>query len=226
MFKSTIRILLTLTVIAVFGSSLLAQDQNTQDFKAQWERIFSRANETAVFENGKITSLKQPILNGGEKHFSFIHAEDGKSFTLTDENGLGLQVFLYEDRRIQSIVMPNGEKVDVTWKQTSSGDLFPENLKCNNNSMEAPEDGNNPCRDAIIATAIAIGVCTASPGSAACWAATANAAYHTYRCWEATQFAFSPTNTEDLMNYARRFEFRQKSSNKERIAKNLKLLNN
>lgn len=207
MFKSTIRILSLLAVVLLSGNSLVAQEQNTEDVITQWANIFSKANETAVFQNGKIVSLGQPIPNEGEKYFSFTHAQDGMSFTLTDENGINLQVFLYEDGRIQSVVMPNGESVVVNWTQTSSGTWVTENLSCNNNLMEAP---GNPCRDALVATIIAIGICTASPGSGACWGATSNAAYHVFRCYEATHpRAILPNKMDNLKNYARLAEFPQ-----------------
>lgn len=227
MLKSMFRISTILAVVFLFGNSFLAQDQKTQEqpnneenLMKQWEKIFSTANESAIFENGKVIFLKQPISNEGEKLFSFIHAEDGKSFVLTDEKGIKLPVALYNDKRIQSIVMPNGEKVVINWKQTSSGKWFPDNknLGCDKNSLESSEDGSNPCRDAVVAVAVAAFVCAASPGSAGCWAATANAAYHTYRCYEATQLAIIPNNNS-LRSHERRFVFGQTYSKKNGFAK-------
>jgi len=192
--------------------------------KEQWEKLFSSANESVILNNGKVSFFKLAVPNVGEKQFTFAHAADGKSFTMTDENGLQLGVSLSADRRIQSVTMPNGEIFN--WTQDSSGNWFPKNLECNGNLVEGPNTNTNPCRDAVVAAAIALGICAELPGSVACWGATATAAYHAYRCWEATHLAISPNNTKNLRNYARRFDFGQKTANKGRTATHFSLNNN
>ena len=114
---SYLYILVTLVIAFVFTSSLSAQVQKTQensksqeDFKEGLGKIFSSANETAIFDNGKVSFLKIPITDQGEKLLTFIYAEDAKSFTMTDEKGVNLQVFLGNDKRIESIIMPNGKR--------------------------------------------------------------------------------------------------------------------
>jgi hypothetical protein len=230
MFKSTLRALLTLAAIFLLGNSLWAQNAQAQTSggditKEQWEKLFSSANESAILNNGKVSFLKLAVPNAGEKQFTFAHAADGKSFTMTDENGLQLGVSLSTDRRIQSVTMPNGEKIVFIWTQDASGNWIPKNLECNGNLVEGPNNNGNPCRDAAVAAAIAIGLCAAMPGSISCWSATANAAYHAYRCYEATHWGSSPNN-KNLRNYARRFDFGQKTSNKERTARYFSLHNN
>lgn len=224
MFKSTVRNLLTLAAAFLLGSFLLAQNIQAQNgsgeiTQEQWEKLFSSANESAVLDNGKISFLKLAIPNEGEKQFSFTHSEDGKSFTLIDETGLRLGVFLYDDKRIQSVIMPNGEKIVFNWKQVSTGNWIVESLKCGDSLA------NNPCRDAAVAAAVALGICTLSPGSVACWGATVNAAYLAYKCYEATHLSISPNNTKNLRNYARRFEFGRKTSNKKRMTRDFGLQN-
>lgn len=229
MFKSTLRTLLTLTVIFLLGNSLWAQNTQAQTnsgdiTQAQWEKLFSSANESAVLNNGKVSFLKLAIPNGGEKQFTFAHAADGKSFTMTDENGLQLGVFLSADRRVQSVTMPNGEKMIFNWVQDSSGNWFPKNLECNGNLVEGP-GRSNICRDAAIAAAIALGTCAMAPGSIGCWTATATAAYLAFKCYEETHLAINPNNPSNLRNYARQSEFRSKSANKGRTAGRFSLPN-
>jgi hypothetical protein len=120
--------------------------------------------------------------------------------------------------------MPNGEKIVFNWKEASPGNWFVESFKCGNNRIDVPGHGN-PCRDAAVAAGVALLVCAGSPGSIACWGATATAAYHAYRCYEATHFAMIPNKTKNLRNYARRFQFGQKSANKQSNVKNLRLHN-
>ncbi len=212
----------------LFGETLLAQTKKThsddgkQITKMQLENFFSSANESAILDKGKVSFLKLPISNEGEKLFSFTYAEDERSFNITDEKGLKLQVFLSEDRRIQSVVMPNGKKVNIKWIQNSSGDWIAddENFNCDNSFMDG-----NPCRDAAVATSIALGVCALTGGlSVPCVAATANAAYHTYRCYEAMENVLY--NVDRPITYAKRFEFGEQVLNRRDFAKNLTMFNN
>lgn len=134
--------------------------------------------------------VKLPIPLEGEKLFTFEHAEDGKSFTMIDEKGVKLQVFLDKGRQIQSIVMPDGKKVVYNRKNLSENQTARNiKLECDNvflDNMAAP--GGDVCRDAAVAAVIGIGVCAATGGlSTACWAATATAAYLAYKCHEASQ---------------------------------------
>jgi len=184
------------------------------------KNIFSEANETAVFNNGKIVSLRQTIPGVGEKLFSFTHSEDGKPFTLTDEEGISLHISLFKDSKIQSIEMPNGEIYTVNWDTDSSNNSVAANLNCGGNLIPPPE--GNPCRDALVAISIAAGVCALTPGSVACWAATANAAYHKYRCYEATHLAMNSKH-RNLRTYAMS-KFKRKFLNGNKTAKKMKLL--
>lgn len=196
MYKLTIKSLVLVMVFLCAGN-LFAQVQKTQENnadvqnnKAQWEKFFSSAKESAIFENEKIIFMKLPIPNEGEKQFTFEHTKDGKSFFMTDEKGVRLQVFLDDNGKVSSVIMPDGKRTFLSWKTTTTDYQVLDSIKVdgqNLNLLEAP--GGDPCRDALVAGAIAAGVCAATGGavSPACWAATANAAYHTYRCYEATR---------------------------------------
>lgn len=197
MLKQIVRILLILVTAFVFTHSLSAQSQKTQEstesrdeFKGQWEKIFSSANATAMFNDGKVGFIKIPVPNEGEKFFTFEHSKDEKSFILTDEKGLKLQIFLGKDKRIQSIIMPDGKRAVFNWKQVSNGIWVNESIKFEGNTMlrVCLVKESSACRDAAVASAIALGVCAATGGlSVPCLAATANAAYQTYKCYESTQ---------------------------------------
>lgn len=221
MFKTTIKLLLMLIAVFAFTSSLSAQVLTTRgDFEkqktvekqeipeSQLGKFFASAKESAILDDdGKLVFIKLPTANGGEKNFTFEHAKDGKSFIMTDENGVRLQVFLNEDLTVSSVIMPDGEKAVFNWKKTAGNleplgtirfrgkDFSTNNLNPCSTSGNILTDnldgggGGNPCRDAVAANLIAAGVCAATGGglSPACWAAVANAAYHTYRCYEATQ---------------------------------------
>lgn len=196
MLNSIARILLILVFTCIVGNSILAQaqklsnQQGGEDLKAQLEELFSSAKESVISENGRVTFLRLQIPKVGEKQFSFVHHENGRSFTMNDESGVALKVTLFKDGRIESVEMPNGQKMQIQWKQNEFGDWFPETISCNSKSVSTnliEMEVGNPCRDAAAATVIAIGICAATGASTACWAATANAAYHTYRCYEATR---------------------------------------
>lgn len=176
-------------------SSVYAQTTNEE-----WESIYSQANATAIFNNGQIVSIEQTIPGVGDKTFTFTHSVDNKPLTITDENDISLGITFYKDGRIQSVEMPNGERMSVVWNESTNG-WIAEDIICDNDLVQAPRQ-SNPCRDAVAASAIALGMCTLSPGSAACWAATANAAYHTYRCYEATRLAFNSKKLQNVKIYA------------------------
>ncbi|HLM02718.1 MAG TPA: hypothetical protein VK400_16820 [Pyrinomonadaceae bacterium] len=224
MFKTTIGTLLTFAVMFLLGNSFWAQTAQAQTTisREQWEAFFSSADKSAVWTGGKISFLRLAIPNVGEKEFSFIHTADDKFFTLTGEYGLNLGVSGFDDRRVQSITMPDGKKVFINWTQNSAGDWIPDTLECENNLIPAP-GGSNPCRDALAAITVAAFVCSLAPGSVGCLGATANAAYHTYRCYEATHLAINPNNLNNLKNYAGRFESARKSPNKWKPEKKIRL---
>jgi len=235
MSKPIVKILLSLVATFLFAGTLSAQVQNnrrdndSQEVKLQWEKIFASANETAIFDNEKLSFVKLPISNDEVKLFTFDHAEDGKSFTLIDENAIRLQVSTGEDKRIQSIVMPDGKKAIFHWKQNSNGHWITESIKFegSNTLRVCLTNGileNTVCRDAAAAATIALGICAATGGaSVPCWGATATAAYLAYKCYEKTR-AFeefevleayiNPKNKLTYKSYARQHKAEQKYLNR------------
>lgn len=182
--------------LVLFGMSFSGAAQTTSEGSVQtesvakqWERFFVSANESVVWDNGKVGFLKVQAPNAGEKSFFFTH--ELTSVSITDEKGVRIGVSLFDDSRIRSLELPSGAKVSIAWMKSPSGEWVPEIVGCSQSrvhytktSSAAMEAGS--CDDAIAAIAIAAGVCAVSPGSAGCWAATANAAYQTYKCYRET----------------------------------------
>lgn len=165
-----------------------------RDFKAEttaWQNVLSKANESAVFENGKIQSLRLTLPKDRERFLTFEHAEDGRSFTIV-EGGRRTLVVLDSQRRISEITFPDGKKAAFEWVKGPNGFWVPSSIKvdgrdlCKGNANGLVEEGDchQICQNAAAATVIAIGVCAVSgPFSVSCWSSTATAAYATYLCY-------------------------------------------
>lgn len=81
-------------ITLVFTGSLFAQVQrNERDIETEQDNIVTKANESAIFENGKMKSVRLAIPNEGEKTLSFGYAEDDKSFTIVDEKAKELMFY-------------------------------------------------------------------------------------------------------------------------------------
>lgn len=199
---------ISLTFIALFFICSSAS-VHSQTINEEWENIISQANETAIYNNGKLVSLEQTIPGIGDKLFTFTHSENGKPLTVTDENGISLYVSFYKDSRIQSVEMPDGEILTVDWNKNSSNVWIAENLNCGNNATPRPP--SNPCRDALVSIGVAAYVCANYPGSVGCWAATAKAGYDTYRCYESTRLAANSKKIRTTEIYAINSKFNRKA---------------
>lgn len=180
-----------LVTILMLAGTFFAQVQKNKDVESEWKNIFSKANESAVFEDGKIKTLKLPIPDEGEKLLTFKHIDD-KSFSIVDEKGKRFKIFLDESKKISSIIFPNGEKGVFNWKLTPNGYWVVESIKFDSKKSTqtkiADGDCYQICEDAAAYTTIAIGVCIASGGlSLACATATAVATYKTYNCYKCTR---------------------------------------
>jgi hypothetical protein len=179
------KLCLFLLMIFLSSISLFAQQEN---FQKQLEKTIDLADRTATFENGKIKSVKILVDGEGEKLINFEHSTDGRSFTIIDEHNARIQVFS-EKGKISSIKMPDSGQAIFQYVQTDGVSIFNDltfNYANNLNVPIRPRNGN-PCRDALVAIGVAAGLCAVTPGSAGCWAATATAGYHTYRCYESTR---------------------------------------
>ncbi|HUR98222.1 MAG TPA: hypothetical protein VMZ26_09185 [Pyrinomonadaceae bacterium] len=168
---------------------------------AEWQNVLAKANESAVFENGKLRSLRLTLPNDRERYLTFEHAKDGRSFTIVEDGRRTVTVQLDDQRRISDITFPNGKKVVFEWVQTADGNWLPKPIKADgldvcNGFME--ESGcYDVCQNAAAAAAIAIGVCAAAgPLSTPCWTSTAAATYATYLCYRCAnpQIEWPPEN--------------------------------
>jgi hypothetical protein len=182
-------ILSALVCLAVIGTR--AQTA-TKDFKAQtteWQNVLAKANESAVFENGKIQSLRLALPKDRERFLTFEHAEDGQSFTIVEEGRRTLVVF-DSQRRISTITFPDGKKAAFEWVKGPNGFWVASSIKvdgrdvCKRNGLTEEAGCYDVCQNAAAATVIAVGVCAVSgPWSVSCWSSTAAAAYATYLCY-------------------------------------------
>lgn len=163
-----------------------------RDYKAEnaaWQNVLAKANESAVFEDGKIRSLRLTLPKDRERFLTFEHAKDGQSFTMIEDGRRTLVVF-DDQHRISTITFPDGKKAAFEWVQGPNGFWIPSSIKvdgrdmCKRNSLTEEAGCYDVCQNAAAATVIAVGVCAVSgPWSVSCWSSTAAAAYATYLCY-------------------------------------------
>lgn len=180
MLKTTIKFFVVLALVVAFAESGFAQTSE------EWQAIFARARETAVFENGKIRSVSFTIPGGPAKTFNFEHSQDGNSVTIVDEENYEVEVFFDQQKRISRIMLPENGEAEFIWSANSSRGSVIEDIIFKENGVQfstlvpGPDTAYGACRDANLAagaaTVIALGVCAADPGSSDCWSATASAA--------------------------------------------------
>ncbi len=165
-----------------------------QTLQDQMDSMVDRALETATYENGVLKSARLQIPFDTERLFTFDSSPDGKSLTITDDSGVSVQIIQDSGSRISALVLPQGVLASFKWNQSTSGGDFIEEISVKPDSyssgyslfeIEAGPDCYEASERAAAASVIAFGVCAVSPGSTACWAATATAAYLTYRAWVA-----------------------------------------
>lgn len=206
MFSKSIYFLVLCSALVILRTETIAQSQTELDKElAGLTTTLTRAIETSVFENGRLQSLRIRLPNNEERLIKFEYpAKDEKSYTMID-NGLRIQVVLDDNRKISSIVFPNGRSAFYDWVLAPNGYWLPKAIKvdgrdlCSSNRSNVIEEEGcyEVCQQAAAATAIAIGQCIASGGtSAACYGATATAAYLTYKCYRCTnpQMEWPPEN--------------------------------
>lgn len=183
---------LMLVCLSVIGSHAQAAPTDIETETAEWQNVFLQANESAVFENGKLQALRLKLPKDRERYLTFEHAVDGRSFTIV-EDGRRTVVVLDDQRRISTIIFPNGKKALFEWVQQPNGYWVAASIKvdgrdlCRTNRL-AEQDCYDICRNAAVAATIALGVCiTTGPVNVACISSTASAAYATYLCYSCTQ---------------------------------------
>jgi hypothetical protein len=163
-----------------------------RDVKAEnaaWQNVLAKANESAIFEDGKIRSIRLTLPKDRERFLTFEHAKDGQSFTIIEDGRRTLVVF-DDQRRISTVTFPDGKTAAFEWVQGPNGFWIPSSIKvdgrdmCKRNGLVEEAGCYDLCQNAAAATVIAIGVCGVSgPWSVACWSSTAAAAYATYLCY-------------------------------------------
>lgn len=178
-----------LACLAALGSHAQVRSEDPSDEFVKLQDVIAKALDSAIYKDGKIRSLKLGLPNDRERLLTFEHSKDGRSFTIIDEDKR-IAVMLNEYGRISEVVFPNGKRAKFEWIMMSTGYWVPQAIKvdakdlCQSNGFV--EDGScyEICRNAAAITAMAVGMCIASgPTSAACWNATAAAAYATYLCY-------------------------------------------
>ena len=106
-------------------------------------------------------------------------------------NSTSINVQNTVNEKVTHILMPNGKMAFYNWKKDSKQNWVIESIKFEGGKIvrcRPVENGNgSDCEKAAAAAVIAIGICAASPGSLACWSATATAAYMAYLCWKSTR---------------------------------------
>lgn len=175
-----------LVCLSVIASHAQQAQTDVKAETAEWQNAFTRAIESATFENGKLGSIRLSLPNDRERYLTFEHSQDGRSFTIL-EDGRRTVVFIDDQRRITSMVFPDGKKAVFEWTQGPNRFWIPKAIKVDGNvitSSLTEADCYDVCRNAAAASTIALGVCAATgPTSVACWSATASAAYATYVCY-------------------------------------------
>lgn len=102
----------------MFVGSLFAQTQKSEkEVIDEWTNFA----KTAVFENGKLKSVRIPVSGEGEKLLIFEYSEDDKSFTVIDEKGKRIKILLDNNRKISSVIFPNGSGAVYSWTQAPNG---------------------------------------------------------------------------------------------------------
>ena len=189
--------------LAALGSHAQVRREDPSAASAQLQSVIAKAMESAVYEDGKIRSIKMKLPGDRERLLTFEHAEDGRSFTMIDA-GLKVVVRLNEYGRISEVISPNGKRAVFEWLMMPTGYWVPSAINVDGKNLCSgsgftDEDGScrEICEQAAAASAIAVGTCIAAgPTSAACWSATATAAYLTYRCYRCSnpQTEWPPEN--------------------------------
>lgn len=176
---------LMLICLSVIGSYAQTAPRDVNAESAAWQTVLSKASESAIFDNGKLQSLRLHLPKDRERYLTFEHAKDGRSFTIV-EDGRRTIVVLDDKRRISTIIFPDGKKAVFEWVLGPNGFWMPASIK-----VDGREVGNSiteascydVCQNAAAAAAIALAVCVTAPGTVGCWSATASAAYATYVCY-------------------------------------------
>lgn len=195
MYKKTKLFLMPMMLVclAVVDSHAQVDAKDPRAEAEQLQSIITKAIDSAVYENGKIRSVKVSLPNDRERLLTLEHSKDGRSFTMIDE-GRKVVVLLNEYGRISEIIFPNSKKAVFEWLMMPTAYWVPTAIKVDGidlsrSSALVEADGScyDICQAAAAASAIAIGQCIASgPLSPACASATATAAYATYRCYRCT----------------------------------------
>jgi hypothetical protein len=193
MMKNAKRFLVLFCAIVVLAIGSAAQvrqasPENQCRETADVLNTISKAKDTAVFENGRLKSLRIRLPKTEEQLVTFEYPGDDKSFTMVTA-GRRITVLLDHDRRISAVIFPDGKRAEFSWALAPNGYWVPATIKIDGrdiNQSSFIDDGScaDKCQHAAAVTVIAIGTCVASgPASAACWGATAAAGLATYYCY-------------------------------------------
>lgn len=117
MFKTTIKLLLTLIVVFAFTSSTFAQ-----------------VIRLKPIEKSKSVIYNIPIAGEGIKRFSVEYNKNG-SFTMTDEKGIQLKVTVNNNGKISQMTMPDGNKMAFNYKNVGYGLITLDSIFLNESNL-------------------------------------------------------------------------------------------
>ncbi|MDQ3180268.1 MAG: hypothetical protein M3Q33_07085, partial [Acidobacteriota bacterium] len=154
-------------------------------------------NTIVTDANGRVIQIGiQPVSGTTTEVLQLGYDSNGLS-SVTDSRGVTVTIQRNEVGAVKGFIFPDGGTVDLNSKGCVAVDTF--NITHLNKTIDSilytdgfqsyrPRPrGGGACRDAAWAAAYGLAICAATGGtSVACWAATANAAYHAYRCYEET----------------------------------------
>jgi len=195
MSKITVKFLFLVLMIAGLSGNLSAQMQIPSDIQEDIENRLAIAENTIVTDaNGRVIQIGIQPTSGTTTEVLQLGYNGNELSSVTDSRGVTVTIQRNEAGAVNGFTFPDGGTIDLNSKGCVAIDTF--NITHLNKTVDsilysdgfqsyrpAPRAGS-ACRDAAWAAALGLAICAASPGSIACWGATANAAYHALRCWE------------------------------------------
>lgn len=183
-----VSMMLVCAAVVSSHAQVTGRDPGTE--AARLQAAITKAVDTAVFENGRVRSIRITLPNDRERLLTFEHAEDQRSFTISDA-GRKIRVVLDDLRRISEVIFPDGKKAKFEWVKAPTGYWVPATIKIDGKELRPDYnvvgDCSEVCERAAALTVLAMGTCIAAgPLSAACWAATGAATLATYYCYRCT----------------------------------------
>lgn len=199
MSKTITKFMSLVLMIAGLSASLSAQTQIPVNIRVDIEnRLADAANTTVTDANGRVIQIEILPVSGTTREVLHLgYDSSGLLSSVTDSRGVTVGIQRNGTGEVRGFIFPDGGTVDLGLRGCESLDTLNitrldktiDSILFSNgfDSYRPRPRGGSACRDAAWAAAVGLAICAASPGSVACWGATANAAYHALRCYESTQ---------------------------------------